>query len=78
LGFDVKIEQARAFGSELVDTRGGSATEDPATINTQLAIAKVVSQHEDDIRLLVRLSLSLAGAEHEGRSHRAKSKASDQ
>ena len=79
LRLDVEVEQAHAFAGELVDARRGRAAKDAAAVDAQLAIAEVVRQHEDDVRLPVRrLGRSRPGAEHQCRGHRAESEAADQ
>ena len=77
--FDVEVEQARAFAGKPVDARGGSAAEDAAAVDAQFAVAEIVREHKDNIRLLsCRLGRSLPATEHERSSHRAQSKAPNQ
>ena len=52
LRLDVEVEQPHAFAGELVDARRGRAAQDAAAIDAQLAIAEVVREHENDIRLV--------------------------
>ena len=53
LRLDVEIEQAHAFAGERVDARGGGAAKNAAAVGAEFAIAEVVREHEDDVRLLV-------------------------
>ena len=75
LRFDIEVEQAHAFAGERVDARGGRAPENAASIGAEFAIAEVVREHEDNIRLLVRhLGRSQSSAEHQCRSHRGEAR----
>jgi hypothetical protein len=59
LRLDVEVEQPRAFAGEFVNARRGRATEDAASVDAQLAIAEIVSEDEDDVRLFLLRRLGL-------------------
>src|SRR5262245_14284613 len=49
LSFNVKVQQAHAFAGELVNARRRRAAQDAAPIDTQLTIAEVVHEDQDDV-----------------------------
>ncbi|MCY1399838.1 hypothetical protein D9M71_149050 [compost metagenome] len=54
LRLDVEVGQAYALGRQLVDARRFGTAQHAATIGPQFAVAEVVVQYDDDIRLGLR------------------------
>src|SRR6185503_17142325 len=57
LRLDVEVEQARAFGSQLVDAWRGRAADNAAAVTTHFAVAEIVHQDEHDVGFLTVSSL---------------------
>src|SRR3954468_14908630 len=51
LRLDVEVEKSRALGPQLVDARRRRAAHDAATVTPDLAVAEVVHQDKNDVRL---------------------------
>jgi len=52
LRLHVHVGEAQALGGQLVDARRRRAARRPAAVHTELAVAEVVDQDEEDVRLL--------------------------
>ena len=48
----IKIKQSRAFRRELIDARRGCAAQYAAPVTAHFAVAKIVHQNENNVRLL--------------------------
>src|SRR5262245_42544510 len=55
LRFDVEIREPRAFARELVDARRRRAAQLAAAVTADLAVAEIVHQDKNDVRLLCGL-----------------------
>ena len=49
LRLDVEVEQASAFGGELVDARRRRAPKNAAAVTADFAVAEIIHQDEDDV-----------------------------
>ena len=65
--FDVEVEQAHALAGERVNARRWRAAKNAAAIDAQLAIAEIVREDKNDVRLVRLLCCSehVATVRHE-------------
>jgi hypothetical protein len=59
--FDVEIEEAHSLTGEIINDRSGRSAEDAAAVDAKLAVAQIIYEHYDNVRLIRQLSKARRG-----------------